>query len=63
VRKDRERARRQERVLAVVRGGGGPPYEPWVMSWLSARLGKRSRAITQADVEQVLAEARASSAA
>ena len=61
-RKARERARRQERVLAVVRGGA-PPYEPWVMSWLSARLGKRSRTITQADVDRVLAETGAPSAA
>jgi hypothetical protein len=62
VRKARERARRDERVLAVVRGGA-PPYEPWVMSWLSDRLGKRSRTITQADVDRVVAEAGASTAA
>lgn len=61
-RKARERAARDARMLEVLRGGGGLPYTPWVMSWLSDRLDKRSKAITQADVEGVLtvAEARAS---
>jgi hypothetical protein len=35
--------------------GGKLPYTPVVMSWLSEQLGKRSRQITQADVDKLLA--------
>ena len=51
--KTKERARRDARMRAVLKKGK-LPYTPPVMSWLSAHLGKPSRLITQADVEQLL---------
>ncbi len=33
------------------------PYTPWVMSWLSEKLDKRSTSITQEDVNTVIAPA------
>jgi hypothetical protein len=53
-RKEKERARRDARMLATIKAGK-LPYTPPVMSWLSVQLGKRSRLITQADVERLLA--------
>jgi len=53
-RKIRERASRDLRMVDSIRAGA-LPYVPWVMSWLCDKLNKTSRAITQADVEQVLA--------
>jgi len=53
IRKEKERARRDARMIETLKRGK-LPYTPAVMSWLSARLGKRSRLITQADVERVL---------
>jgi hypothetical protein len=43
-------------MLEAVKAGK-LPYVPWVMSWLSAKLEKRSTRITQADVDKVVAEA------
>lgn len=54
-RKARERASRDRRMLAAIRDGGFPA-DRRVMSWLSALLEKRSRSITQADVDRVVAE-------
>lgn len=54
-RKTKERARRDTRLLEMIRNGK-LPYTPAVMSWLSAQLGKRSRQITQEDVDRLLAE-------
>ncbi len=54
-RKARERVSRDRRMVAAIQGRA-LPYEPWVMTWLSALLGKRSRLITQADVDQVVAQ-------
>ena len=34
---------------------GKLPYTPVIMSWLSSELGKRSKFITQADVDRLLA--------
>ena len=56
VRKTRERASRDARMVETIRGGS-LPYAPWVMSWLSEKLDKRSRTITQAEVDQVAASA------
>jgi hypothetical protein len=53
VRKVKETARRDARMLEAVKTGK-LPYPPHVMSWLSARLNKRSRCITQADVEKLV---------
>ena len=49
VRKDKERARRDARMLEAIRAGS-LPYTPVVMSWLSAKLGKPSTKITPEDV-------------
>lgn len=53
-RKARERANRDARMLAVIQGGA-LPYNSWVMNWLSVKLDKRSKSITQADVEGIIA--------
>ena len=52
----RERAARDARMLTVI-SGAPLPYTPWVMSWLSTKLDKPSKAITQADVEGIVAHA------
>jgi hypothetical protein len=52
--KVKERVRRDARVLEAVKKGK-LPYLPHVMSWLSAKLDKPSRQITQADVDKLLA--------
>jgi hypothetical protein len=61
-RKVRERATRDARMLTVIQSRP-LPYTPWVMSWLSTRLDKPSKAITQADVETILAAAHVHEAA
>lgn len=48
-RKAAERDRRDVRMLDKIRAGK-PPYTPDVMSWLSAKLGKRARALTDDDI-------------
>jgi hypothetical protein len=53
--KDKERARRQTRMVEIIKKAGKLPYTPPVMSWLSATLDKPSGKITQADVDQLLA--------
>jgi hypothetical protein len=53
IRKTKERARRDVRMLEMIRGGK-VPYTPPVLSWLSARLDKPGRLITQADVDGLL---------
>jgi hypothetical protein len=51
--KKKERARRDDRMLALIKQGK-LPYIPAVMSWLSERLDKKSTRITQADVDGLL---------
>jgi hypothetical protein len=53
VRKSKERSRRDSRMRATVKAGK-LPYAPAVMSWLSTKLDKPSRLITQADVTKLL---------
>ena len=53
-RKDAERNRRDARMLAGI-SAGSLPYTPEVMSWLSRKLGKPSRKITQADIKTLTA--------
>jgi hypothetical protein len=48
-----ERERRDERLRTLVKNGK-LPFTPPVMSWLSARLNKPGRLITQADVDKFL---------
>lgn len=51
--KVKERARRDARMLETVKKGK-LPYLPVVMSWLSEKIDKPSRLITQADVEKLV---------
>lgn len=51
--KTKERARRDARMLGYVEKGK-LPYLPSVMSWLSSKLNKPSKQITQADVSQLV---------
>ena len=51
--KTKERARRDQRMLGFVEKGK-LPYLPSVMSWLSSKLNKPSKQITQADVTQLV---------
>jgi hypothetical protein len=53
MRKTKERARRQSRMVEIIKKGK-LPYTPSVMSWLSARLDTPSRRIAQADVDRLL---------
>ena len=53
IRKVKERARRDARMLETVKKGK-LPYLPVVMSWLSEKANKPSRLITQADVEKLV---------
>ena len=57
LRKARERVSRDRRVLEFIQGKS-LPFEPWVMSYFNAQLGKPTWAITQADVEQAVEQAR-----
>jgi len=49
--KVKERARRDARMLTMVKGGK-LPFIPTIMSWLSTKLDKPSRLITQEEVDQ-----------
>jgi hypothetical protein len=51
--KVKERARRDARLLGVVKKGK-LPYLPHVMSWLSEKLDKPSQQITPGDVEKLV---------
>lgn len=51
--KVRERARRDARMLTILKKGK-VPFIPSVMSWLSEKVGKPSSRITQADVDALL---------
>lgn len=60
-RKTRERASRDRRMVEAIKGGS-LPYLPWVMSWLTSKLDKAPKAITQDDVNAVLAREEAKAA-
>jgi len=53
VRKKKERARRDVRMVACVKAGS-LPYAPAVMSWLSMKLKKPATKITQEEVQQLV---------
>jgi hypothetical protein len=53
IRKTKERARRAERMLEIVKKGK-LPYTPPVLSWLSTQLDKPGRLITPDDVQTLL---------
>jgi len=48
-----ERIRRDARMMSIVKKGK-LPYIPSVMSWLSAKLDKPSRLLTQDDVNHLI---------
>lgn len=52
--KNKERVRRQQRILDLIQKQGKLPYTPVVMSYLSAELNKPSRLLTQDDVNKYL---------
>jgi hypothetical protein len=52
--KKKERARRDVRMVAILKEGA-LPYIPSVMSWLSEQLDKKSTRITKADVDALVA--------
>ncbi len=54
IRKAKERDRRDARMAAIIKQGRFP-YTPPVMSWLSERLDKPARLITEEDVRKTLA--------
>jgi len=56
--KTKERARRDQRMLGYVEKGK-LPYLPGIMSWLSSKLNKPSKQITQADVSQLVKASKA----
>jgi len=51
--KDRERARRDARMLAHIRKAQ-PPFAPVVLSWLSRQLDKPAGKITPQDVQSLV---------
>lgn len=52
--KVKERSRRSDRIINMIKKGGQLPYAPFVMSWLSEQLDKPSRLLTAEDVQKVL---------
>jgi hypothetical protein len=52
-RKVAERARKDARMMDVIKNGK-LPFIPPVMSWLSVQLDKPSRQITQQDVDKLV---------
>jgi hypothetical protein len=48
-----ERDRRDDRLKSLVKKGN-LPFTPTVLSWLSSKLDKPGRLITQADVDKFL---------
>ncbi len=50
--KVKERARRDARMIQAIKNGK-LPYTPVIMSWLSAKIDKPSRLITQAEVDKL----------
>jgi hypothetical protein len=51
--KDKERVRRDERMLGLLKQGK-KPYTPVLLSWLSVRLDKPATRITDTDISEVL---------
>ena len=48
--KRKERAKRDERMLALIKAGTFP-YTPAVQSWISVKLDKAFTRVTEADVQ------------
>jgi hypothetical protein len=56
--KMKERARRDRRMTETIQKGS-LPFTPPVMSWLSVKLDKPARKITQADIDHYLTQVKA----
>lgn len=54
VKKTKERARRDARMVAMIKKGGSLPYAPVIMSWLSRKLDKSASVITPEDVKALV---------
>ncbi len=54
--KVKETARRDKRILEILKKNPKLPQIPSVMSWLSAKLDRPSRLITQQDLDAFLAK-------
>ena len=52
--KEQERARREARMLEMIKKGS-LPYTPTVMSWLSRKLDKKAGRITAEDIKTLVA--------
>lgn len=55
MRKTKERARRDARMLELLKAGTFP-YTPSIMSWVSVQLDKPTTKISQDDVKTLLAK-------
>lgn len=53
--KKKERARRDERMVELIKTAK-LPYTPPIMSWISAQLGKPATRITQEDVNSLVSQ-------
>ena len=53
VRKDKERVRRDARLIAKIKAGS-LPYGPAIMSWASRQLGKPASRITQDEIHTLV---------
>ncbi len=47
--KAKERARRDARMIDIIKSSQ-PPYAPAVLSWMSAKLGKKAGRISSEDI-------------
>ena len=56
--KKKERARRQTRMVELIKKGH-LPYTPSIMSWISAQLDKPTTRITQVDVDRLVGSLKA----
>ena len=50
--KTKERARRDDRMIERIKTSS-PPYTPEVVSWMTAKLGKKAPQITEQDIAQL----------
>ncbi len=53
-RKEKERIRRDARMVAKLKSGS-PPYAAGVTSWLTSKLGKKANRITADDIKSLTA--------
>jgi len=54
LKKYRERCRREEFMLGFIKSGK-MPYTPGIMSWITAKLGKKASQVTKSDIKALLA--------